>query len=145
MSNVVKSASRRYNHIVSEIDRLYHEVALMQGFSDSTMMILYTLADNDGSCLLSELVKQSATSKQTINSGLRRLEQDGIIILETVAGKSKRVVLTEKGRAVVHQTVVRVIAIENKIYSSWKREEWELYLTLTERYLREFKEEIEKL
>lgn len=143
MNNKVET--KRYNHILSEIDSVYHEIALKQGFSDSTMMVLYTLSDNNGSCLISELVKQTGMSKQTINSALRKLEDDGIIYLESAGGKSKRILLTEKGQSVVHETVDKVIAIENKIYGSWNPNEWELYVKLTERFLHELREEIKEI
>lgn len=145
MAENIKSETRRYNHIISEIDAIYHEIALKQGFSDSAMSVLYTLADNDGTCLISELVKQSGINKQTINSALRKLEKDGIVYLEAAGGKSKRILLTEKGTSVVHETVDKVIAMENKIYGSWLPEEWSVYVELTERYLRELRKEIEEI
>lgn len=141
----IKSEARQYNRILSEIDAVYHEIALKQGFSDSIMSILYIIADNDGTCLISELVKQSGLNKQTINSALRKLEEESILYLEAAGGRSKRIVLTEKGTSVVHNTVDRVIAVENKIYSSWKPEEWALYLELTERYLHELKEKMKEI
>lgn len=141
----IKSEARRYNRILSEINAVYHEIALKQGFSDSIMSILYIIADNDGTCLISELVKQSGLNKQTINSALRKLEEESILYLEAAGGRSKRIVLTEKGTSVVHNTVDRVIAVENKIYSSWKQEEWTLYLELTERYLNELKEKMKEI
>lgn len=141
----IKSEARRYNRILSEIDAVYHEIALKQGFSDSIMSILYIIADNDGTCLISDLVKQSGLNKQTINSALRKLEEESILYLEAAGGRSKRIVLTEKGTSVVHNTVDRVIAVENKIYSSWKQEEWTLYLELTERYLNELKEKMKEI
>ncbi len=141
----IKSEARQYNRILSEIDAVYHEIALKQGFSDSIMLILYIIADNDGTCLISELVKQSGLNKQTINSALRKLEEKSILYLEAAGGRSKRIVLTEKGTSVVHNTVDRVIAVENKIYSSWKPEEWALYLELTERYLNELKEKMKEI
>lgn len=141
----IKSEARRYNRILSEINAVYHEIALKQGFSDSIMSILYIIADNDGTCLISELVKQSGLNKQTINSALRKLEEESILYLEAAGGRSKRIVLTEKGTSVVHNTVDRVIAVENKIYSSWKTEEWALYLELTERYLNELKEKMKEI
>lgn len=145
MNNDIETKTKRYNHILSEIDSVYHEIALKQGFSDSIMMVLYTLADNNGSCLISELVKQAGISKQTINSALRKLEDEDIIYLESAGGKSKRILLTEKGQSVVHETVDKVIAIENKIYGSWNPEEWALYVKLTERFLHELREEIKEI
>lgn len=145
MKNINQSETRRYNRLISEIDEVYHEVAIRQGFSDSVMAILYTLSDHDGQCRLPELIKLSGVNKQTINSALRKLEKDEIIYLEPAGGKSKRVCLTEKGFSTVHKTVDCVLEVEKKIYSSWSRKEWELYVQLTERYLYQLREEMKEI
>lgn len=145
MENINQSETRRYNRLISEIDEVYHEVAVRQGFSDSAMAILYALSDNDGQCRLPELIKLSGINKQTINSALRNLEKNEIVYLEPAGGKSKRVCLTEKGFSTVHETVERVLDVEKKIYSSWSQEEWKLYLQLTERYLSQLREEMKEI
>lgn len=145
MENMHQSEARRYNRLLSEIDEVYHEVAIRQGFSDSAMSILYALSDNNGQCRLPELIRLSGVNKQTVNSALRKLEQDDIVYLEPAGGKSKRVCLTEKGFSTVHETVDRVLDMEKKIYSSWSQEEWNLYVQLTERYLNQLREEMKEL
>lgn len=145
MESINQSEARRYNRIISEIDEVYHEIAVKKGFSDSAMAIMYTLSDNDGQCRLPELIRLSGVNKQTINSALRRLERDELVYLEPAGGKSKRVCLTDKGRSIAHETVDRVVEAEKRIYSSWAREEWELYLRLTERYLEQLREEMKEI
>lgn len=145
MEQITQSEARRYNRLLSEIDEVYHEIAVRQGYSDSVMAILYVLADNGGQCLLAELVKLSGVYKQTANSALRKLEREGIVYLESAGGRAKRVCLTEAGLAVVHETVERVISVEKKIYASWTRGEWALYVQLTERYLRQLREEMKEI
>lgn len=145
MENIKQSEARRFNRLLAEIDAVYHEVAVRQGFSDSAMAILYALSDNGGQCRLPELIKISGENKQTVNSALRKLEKDDIVYLEPAGGKSKRVCLTEKGFSTVHETVERVLEVENRIYSSWSREEWELYVQLTERYLCQIREEMKEI
>lgn len=145
MENTILLEPRRYNRLLAEIDEVYHNIALSQGFSDSAMAILYALSDNNGQCRLPELIKLSGVNKQTVNSALRKLEKEDIVYLEPAGGKSKRVCLTEKGFATVHETVERILNVEKKIYSSWSREERELYVQLTERYLYQLREEIKEI
>lgn len=145
MENANQSEARRYNRLLAEIDEVYHEVAIRQGFSDSAMAIFYVLSDNNGQCRLPELIKLSGLNKQTVNSALRKLEKEDIIYLEPAGGKSKRVCLTEKGFSTVHNSVDRVLDVENRIYSSWTKEEWELYLHLTQRFLCQIREEMKEI
>lgn len=145
MEMINQSETRRYNRIISEIDEVYHEIAVKQGFSDSVMAILYVLSENEGKCRLTDLIKQTAVNKQTINSALRKLEKEDIVYLEAAGGKSKRVCLTEQGFITVHETVEKVMEVERKIYASWSKEEWELYVQLTERYLCQLREEMKEI
>lgn len=145
MSNNIQTKLNRFNFLAAEIDSAYHEAALRLGLSDSAMLILYTVCDSGDSCPLSSIMRLSGISKQTVNSSLRRLEAQGTVRLEPIGKKQKNVCLTEKGKAEVKSTVRRIIDIENRIFSSWDGREFEKYIELTDRYLNEFKKEIEEL
>ncbi|MDE6019722.1 MAG: MarR family transcriptional regulator [Ruminococcus sp.] len=145
MSNYVSKEIKRFNYLISEIDSVYHETSLKFGLSDSSMQILYTICNNGGSCLLSDICLLSGISKQTINSAIHKLEKEGIIYLEVFKGKMKSVHFTDKGRKLAEDTVVHVINIENDIFSSWSEEERILYLDLTQRYLLELKKQTQQL
>lgn len=131
-----------FNFLMSKIDVVYHEVALRLGITDSSMLILYALCSNNGECMLGDII--SGASKQTINSALRKLEADKIIYLETFNGRKKKVYLTEKGKEFVKDTVLRVIKVENDIFSSWSDEERKIYIGLTQWYLRDFKKKVKE-
>lgn len=145
MEEFMTVAMKHFNYLTREIDAAYHEAALKLGLSDSAMLILYTICNSGDSCLLNDICILSGTSKQTINSALRKLEAEGILYLETFNGRKKKVCLTDKGKATVKNTVVRLIKIENDILDSWSKEEQEQYLELTQRYLISFKNKIKEL
>lgn len=145
MGGYATKEMQRFNYLMSETDAAYHEAALRLGLSDSTMLILYTLCNSGGSCLLSEICRLSGISKQTVNSALRKLEGEKVVYLEASGGRKKRVCLTDKGHALAAGTVVRLIEIENGILESWRGEEVEQYLELTRRYLAALRERIRGL
>lgn len=136
---------RRFNYIVGGIDQIYHKAALKLGLSDSAMSVLYTICGEGKPCPLSLICRLSGTGKQTVNSALRKLENDGIIKLEAVDGKQKSAALTEKGKALAEKTAARVIAAENRIFEAWTEKEREEYISLTQRYLNDFRSAIENL
>lgn len=138
-------AGRRISYLTSEIDAAYHEAALGLGLSDSAMRVLYTLCLNGASCPLSEIISLSGISKQTINSALRKLEDAGMIYLETTGGRKKSVGLTALGSTLAQNTVLRVLGIEDEIFSAWSKAELETYISLTERYLSAFREKVREL
>lgn len=136
---------RQFNHLASEIDAVYHQAALKLGLSDSAMVILYTICNSGDACLLCDVTRSAGISKQTVNSALRKLEAEGIVYLEAVNGRQKRVCLTGDGKRLVQKTVLRVIQAENEIFSAWTDAEQETYLALTQRYLSAFREKIQTL
>ena len=145
MNNLSSRLMKRFNHLLGEIDAVYHEMDWKLGLSDSAMAVLYTICDNGGCCLLQDICRLSGLSKQTVNSALRRLEADGIVYLKVFEGKKKKVYLTAKGQELAENTAVRLIEIENSIFASWTEDEKMLYLELTQRYLLSFQESIKKL
>ena len=138
------SSLKRYNHLVGEIDAVYHEASLRLGMSDSVSKILYTICNVGSSCLLHDICKQTGLSKQTVHSAIRNLEAKEMVTLELVGGKSKKVCLTEKGEIFAQKTARRLIDMENSILSSWPKEDVQTYLELTERFLVDLKECVDK-
>lgn len=145
MEKRIQADMERFNYLTSEIDAAYHEAALKLGLSDSAMQILYAVCNHGDPCPLSDICSLSGTSKQTINSALRRLEAEGILYLEPLGGKKKQVCLTERGRDTVENTVMRLVRVENDIFDSWTKAEREAYIALTQKYLSSFKERLREM
>ena len=123
-----------YNHLAGEINALYHEAAVRAGISDSVQNILYVVCSRDGRCLQSEISKLTGISRQTINSAIRRLEQDGIVTVEPGKGRNTVICLTERGAAFAETRIQPLFAMENRIWSEWTEEEQAQYLELTRKY-----------
>lgn len=136
---------KRLNQMFSEIGVVYHEAAWKLGLSDSAMSILYSICNLGDGCLLSDVVFYSGISKQTINSALRKMEQEGVLRLEASKGRKKQICLTEKGRQLTEDTVSHIIKMENEILEGWTKEERENYFRLTEKYLEDVKRSVGKM
>lgn len=135
----------RINLIMSETDGAYHDAALRLGLSDSALRILYAIRTQGSSCELSLLPRLTGLTKQTINSSLRKLEQDQILTLSASEGRKKRLILTEAGENLMKQTTDRLMALENAIFDSWPKQDFLLFLELNQRYLTQLREKIKEL
>lgn len=140
MPNSPSKELKRYNYLSGEIEATYHEISIKLGLSDSAMRILYTICDNGADCPLQEIRRLSGLTKQTVNSALRKLEEEGIVYLEPLGPKHKNVCLTEAGKLLAQQTVGRILELENDIFASWSRDDVTRYLALTEDYLHALQE-----
>lgn len=145
MKNNSSKEMKRYNQLHGEIEAAYHDSSLKFGISDSISKILYAICSVGDSFPLNDICRDTGLSKQTVNSAIRKLESDGIIYLEALNGKSKKVCLTEKGRKLADITAFRLIKIENEIFESWSDNDVQKYLELTERFLLSLREKIKML
>lgn len=130
----------RFNHLMGEIDGLYHDAAVALGLSESAMKVLYTICCHGEQCPLRAICRQSGMSKQTVNSALRKLEEAGAVYLEAAGGRSKNVCLTDAGRELAGRTAAPLMELEDEIFSAWGADEVEQYIRLTQRYLEDFRE-----
>ena len=145
MAYSISKDMRRCNHLMGEIEAAYHEAALKFGLADSTQFILYTICYLGDHCPLSDIVKMTGISKQTINSALRNMEKQGLIQLVCATSRTKNVMLTDAGKSLADRTVLRLMQAEDAIFSEWTDNDVQKYLELTERFLRGLNEQIDLL
>ena len=65
--------------------------------------------------------------------------------VERDTGRSKRVLLTERGREYVQKTAARLYEAEIRAFDSWTEEEVDTYIRLMEQYTTCFRRQIEAL
>lgn len=136
---------KRCNHQQGEIEAVYHDAALKFGLADSTQFILYTICYLGDNCPLSEVVRMTGISKQTINSAIRNMEKQGLLELTVATPKTKNIILTEKGKDLAEKTVLRLMQAEDELFAAWSDEDVQKYLELNERFLNDLKEKISQL
>jgi DNA-binding MarR family transcriptional regulator len=136
---------RKVNHLASDLDSLYHQASLKLGLSDSVLFLMYVLYERNGSCPIKDICEETSICKQTINSAIRKLEKEDIIYLKQSGGRNKTVCFTEKGKEYAQGTVGKLFKAESGTLMGWSEEEIEQYLYLTEKYNKDFREQINKL
>ena len=136
---------RRINRLTSEMDALYHQSSLRLGITDSVSVVLYAIYEAGGACPIGDICRQWGVRKQTVNSALRRLEEEGVLRLEQHTGRAKRAVLTDRGRDYVQQTAARLYEAEVRAFDTWPEEDVETYIRLMERYAACFRRQVEAL
>ena len=123
------------NTLISETNGAYHSLSRELGISDSVMQVLYTALVQGGSCTVRDACLLTGNSKQTINSALRKMEAQGLVVLTAVDRKKKRICLTQAGEQLARNTAGKELDLEAAILDSWPPEDTENYLRLTKRYL----------
>lgn len=80
-----------------------------------------------------------------MNSAIRGLEADKILYLEQHTGRTKKILLTDKGKAFIQKTAASLFQAEVQAFDTWADEEINTYIRLMEKYSDCFRRQIEKL
>ena len=136
-----KSNDRIYN----ENTLLYHRLARACGLPHCAFWLLYTLRSEEAPLTQTQLSEQLSLPKQTVNSALKKLVEEGVLRLEAADGnlKNKRVCLTEAGEAFLRRTVDRVFGVESAAAARLTEEERSALVALSQKLLDAFRAETE--
>lgn len=130
-----------------EQDSIYHNIATKFGLSDTAMWVLYNVYTSDDVITQQELCRQCSFAKQTVNTAITSLSKNGYVELEVIKGtrNQKKILLTERGKALSEATITPLTQAEIRAYSSLTDEELDLYLELTTRLTISLREEAQKI
>lgn len=146
--NIMKNTDTlfQYNEIIKENDDIYRHLAKSFGMPECTFWILYSLRANPDPLTQSELCRLLYEPKQTIHSALKKLENEGYLVL-TQGGdrRSKVITLTAKGEALASGTIDAVISAEEQALFSLNESEQNLFLHLFHKYTDALKKQIKEL
>ena len=124
-----------YNELYKEQDDLYRAAARGFGLSDCAFWVLYALREAGQPMTQSGVCAAVYQPKQTVHSALKKLIGEGYLRLaEGRDRRSKHLVLTEQGEALVHRTVDPVMTAETAAMSTLTEDERAQLLALQRRY-----------
>lgn len=131
---------KEFNLLSKEISDIYVELNRSLGISGSVFDILYTISNLGDGCLQKDICAMSFTSKQTINSAIRKMEQENLLYLTPGKGREMHIHLTPAGKKVMEEKIFPVIQIENQIFEEMSESERKEYIRLTRKYLQRMRE-----
>lgn len=135
---------KEFDQLQKKLDSIYNKIAKYSGLSDTAFWIIYTIKNEEETYKQKDLCNMWFYSKQTINSSLKKLEEQNIIQLIGVPEnkKDKKVVLTEYGKQLAKELIEPVIEIEKK--SLENIQERREFLNLFKKYIEIMEEETKK-
>ncbi|MCC6095173.1 MAG: MarR family transcriptional regulator [Eubacterium sp.] len=87
------------------------------------LVVLYALLTEDRPLTQSEIARFLFRSRQSINSSLQKMRQQGLLKLIPGEGKKKRILLTQKGKDITREYVTPVFQMELHALSCLSPEE----------------------
>lgn len=135
--------NRQYN----ETNLLYHTTAALFGLSDTVFWVLYSLYGSDTPQTQAQMSAGWCLPKQTLNSAVRGMVEQGLLVLTPAPGgkRAKNLNLTEAGRALAEKTIARVVRAEAAAICRMGLEHMETDLAIRQGYLQKLREEFTQL
>lgn len=131
-----------FDRLNNMIDEFYHEIAVRQRLSDSAYAILQAILVLGDGCTQTDIYRYTLLNKQTVNSSVKRLQQDGLIEFFPGNGRELKIKFTEKGVTVVREKVLPIEQSENEVFEEMTVEEHQQLLHLVGKYLESFKSKV---
>lgn len=136
---------QEFNELLKKFDDIYHKLAKKSGLSDTAFWIIYTIKNDNKTYKQKDLCDIWSYSKQTINSALKKLEEQNIIKLmpATDNKKDKKIVLTQYGEEISKKYIEPMNEIEEKSLSNIDKNSREQLLKVFREYTEELSKETE--
>ncbi|MFR9216889.1 MAG: MarR family winged helix-turn-helix transcriptional regulator [Ruthenibacterium sp.] len=142
----------KQNQVLQEFDRIsnlinefYHEIALKQGLSDSAYEILQAILVLGEGCTQTEIYKYCYLNKQTVNSSVKKLRENGLIDFTKGTGREICIHFTKAGEELVNEKILPVEQAESDVFEEMTKEEQKEIVRLLNKYLDNFKTKIIKI
>ena len=95
-----------YNHVYKENTAIYRDLSVRMGMTESTFWILYTLRVEEAPVTQSDMCAILGYPKQTVNSALKKLEQEGLLTLSGGRGRGGAWGRADRGDVRVRQELL---------------------------------------
>lgn len=135
---------KEFNRLYKKLDKIYHEFAAKAGMSDSAFYIMYAIVEMGDGCLQKDIANHYFLSKQTINSSIRNLKNEGYILLTQGRRRDKHIHLTEAGQKLAEEKILPVINMENAVFLDMAPLESQELLRLLNKYIQLLRKKTEQ-
>lgn len=135
------------NRLYKESEHIYSKLASKFGMTDTAFWLLYAISHSEEPITQNDLCNDFFIPVQTINSAINNLRKNGLLELQVIPGTRNRkaILLTEKGKTFVKNTINKADEIEKNAFLLFDEEERELYLSLFKRHIEYLKSEEKRI
>ena len=136
-----------FNRAHKRMNVLYHNYAKEVGISDAAFWLMYSLYEKGEPCTQTELCEVWFFAPQTINSALKALKKQGLIMLDLVPNsrKSKQFFFTKAGEKLVKEKIAPLVQAEEQSFLRLGERERNELLAITQKHINILEEEINKI
>lgn len=127
-------------------DKLYYEWSKQSGMPETAFYIMMTVWEKDGNCTQADISDYWSYSRQTVNSAIKLLEEDGYVVLvQQETGRKKIILLTEKGRQYAANYIAPLIRLDEDVWEGLPKEQRDICIGIINQHLQVFSSRLSEL
>ena len=137
MKNISKNL-QMFNQVCKETNVIYHDYAAKNGISDTAFWIMYSVYYYGEGITQKNICEEWFYSAQTVNSSLKTMEKNGLIILEPSNDnkKEKQIHFTKEGQLLAEKIIKPVIKAEKQSFEQLDSREIEVMFETTYKHMK---------
>ena len=142
----MKNSYEEFEEKRRELEEVYDKSMGIFGLSKGAFMVIYTLYSFERPCTQKEICEDWHENKQTVNSAVKKLIEEGIIDIAPSPEnlREKLLTFTEKGKFLAMRTVKKLIDAEKTAFGKLTEEEQKEAARITGKFCELLKKEFEK-
>ena len=127
-------------------DALYGRWAVQKHINYFVLLVLWVLQINSGGMTQKKISQYYGWPKQTTNSAIRTLKQEGMILLlpETADKWEKKVILSEKGEQYAKEVLTPLFRLEDRVFGNIQEERLQEMMNTIKLFITLFEKELEQ-
>lgn len=135
MDIIISDRVKSLNSMLCEIEKIYQLLLSAQKLTDSEYVLLFHILAMGEGCSQKDIVESTHISKKTLNSTVKKLEQDELITLKAGKYPNMLLYLTEKGKNFIRERMLPIIEIENELTKNIKDADFEVFSDIVSKYI----------
>lgn len=137
-SSGLDAGYERSSRMLRDFNVVYERGSASAKMPDASFQVLWFLLDLGEGCLQRDVCDYSGIGKQTVNSAVHKLADQGILRLEpTSKGRGVRLFLTEGGRAFAEERVLPFLEADREAFGALPERDREELVRVSQDYLGE--------
>ncbi|SFC30580.1 MarR family winged helix-turn-helix transcriptional regulator [Butyrivibrio sp. YAB3001] len=134
----------KFINLDKELNSIYQKQSKKFEMSETTIMILYAIRASESGFTQKEIIDEYLLPKQTVNSAMKKLLNEGKVFVSDKNGREKRFLLTKEGIQMAGQSADLILEAERKAFFSFTEKEQETLIRLLEMYNSRLEDEMNK-
>ena len=134
----------RFINLDKELSSFYQKQSKKLEISETTILILYAIRASENGVTQKEIIEEYLLPKQTVNSAMKKLLDEGKVFVSEKNGREKRFLLTKEGVKMAAKSADLILEAEKKAFFSFTEKEQKTIVSLLEKYNKRLEDEMNR-